>query len=133
MALLSENVERFSFSHMGDFRFIPLIYSYFQTSSFRHLLMELGAVISCVLALLVIPLVTAPSYVLLSFISSILPSKRNIFTYLATILIRTAMINVYIGVRQLSLSYHTLGNISRSDQTRLACVVQQHPCERRGK
>ena len=76
--------------------------------------MELGAVISCVLALLVIPLVTAPSYVLLSFISSILPSKRNIFTYLATILIRTAMINVYIGVRQLSLSYHTLGNVSRS-------------------
>ena len=133
MALLSANFKRFSFSHMGHFKFIPLIYSYFQISSFLHLLMELGAVISCVLALLVIPLVTAPSCVLLSFISSVLPSKRNIFTYLATILIRTAMINVYIGVRQLSLSYHTLGNISRSDQTRLACVVQQHLCERRGK
>ena len=60
--------------------------------------MELGALLSCLLALLAIPLTSLPSYLLFSHLSTILPLKRNIFTHLDTLFLRLALARVYSGV-----------------------------------
>ena len=68
--------------------------------------MELGALLSCLLALLAIPLTTLPSVLLLSFLSSILPHKRNIFTHLDIFFVKIALFNVYYGVRNIQPLNH---------------------------
>ena len=79
-------------------------------SSSANLLMELGAVISCLLALLAIPLTSLPSYLLFSHLSTILPLKRNIFTHLDTLFIWIGFIRViFLGSQHIALLVlHTL-------------------------
>ena len=61
-------------------------------------MMDLGAVVPWLLALLAVPLTTLPSLLLLSYLTSILPVKRNIFTHLDTLFLRLALARVYSGV-----------------------------------
>ena len=64
----------------------------------ENLLMDLGALVPWLLALLSVPLTTLPSLLLLSYLTFILPVKRNIFTHLDTLFLRLALARVYSGV-----------------------------------
>ena len=61
-------------------------------------MMELGAVLSCLLVLLTTFLTTVSSLLLLSYLSSILPVKRNTFTFLDTLFIKIAVFNAFSAV-----------------------------------
>ena len=64
----------------------------------ENLLMDLSTLVPWLLALLSVPLTTLPSLLLLSYLTSILPVKRNIFTHLDTLFLRLALARVYSGV-----------------------------------
>ena len=76
-------------------------------------MMELGAVLSCLLVLLTTFLTTVSSLLLLSYLSSILPVKRNIFTYLDTFFIKAGLLWTYFWVNKILwlLKYYINKNI----------------------
>ena len=78
-----------------------------KSNHFQMELMELSAVIRLLLALLAVPLTSLPSFLLLSYLTSILPVKRNIFTHMDTLFLKIALAKVYSGV---SLEIHHLFN-----------------------
>ena len=63
--------------------------------------MSVGAIATCILSLLSAILVTPLVLLLNSYLASILPYKKNIFTYLDQFFIRVALFRVYAGVRSL--------------------------------
>ena len=63
--------------------------------------MSVGAIATCLLSLLSAILVTPLVLLLNSYLASILPYKKNIFTYLDQFFIRVALFRVYAGVRSL--------------------------------
>ena len=63
--------------------------------------MNVGAIATCLLSLLSAILVTPLVLLLNSYLASILPYKKNIFTYLDQFFIRVALFRVYAGVRSL--------------------------------
>jgi len=60
--------------------------------------MSVGAVVTWLLSLLSAVLVTPLAIHLNGYLASILPYKRNIFTYLDQFFIRVALLRVYAGV-----------------------------------
>ena len=62
--------------------------------------MSVGAIATCLLSLLSAILVTPLVLLLNSYLASILPYKKNIFTYLDQFFIRVALFRVYAGVRE---------------------------------
>ena len=60
--------------------------------------MVVGAVVTCLLSLLSAFAITPLVLLLNSFLVSILPIKRNLFTYLDQFFIRVALFRVYVGV-----------------------------------
>ena len=60
--------------------------------------MTFGAIITCLLSLLSAICITPLVLLLNSFLASILPYKRNLFTYLDRFFIRVALFRVYAGV-----------------------------------
>ena len=60
--------------------------------------MSVGAIATCLLSLLSAILVTPLVLLLNSYLASILPYKKNIFTYLDQFFIRVALFRVYAGV-----------------------------------
>ena len=60
--------------------------------------MTVGAVVTCLLSLLSAIAITPLVLLLNSFLASILPYKRNLFTYLDQFFIRVALFRVYAGV-----------------------------------
>ena len=60
--------------------------------------MDVGAVVTCLLSLLSAFAITPLVLLLNSFLVSILPIKRNLFTYLDQFFIRVALFRVYVGV-----------------------------------
>ena len=71
-------------------------------------MMELGAVLSCLLVLLTTFLTTVSSLLLLSYLSSILPVKRNIFTYLDTLFIKLGLFWTYFWVNKYTVILQVL-------------------------
>ena len=63
--------------------------------------MSVGAIATCLLSLLSAILVTPLVLLLNSYLASILPCKKNIFTYLDQFFIRVALFRVYAGVSSL--------------------------------
>ena len=63
--------------------------------------MSVGAIATCLLSLLSAILVTPLVLLLNSYLASILPYKKNLFTYLDQFFIRVALFRVYAGVRSL--------------------------------
>ena len=63
--------------------------------------MNVGAIATCLLSLLSAILVTPFVLLLNSYLASILPYKKNIFTYLDQFFIRVALFRVYAGVSSL--------------------------------
>ena len=63
--------------------------------------MNVGAIATCLLSLLSAILVTPLVLLLNSYLASILPYKKNIFTYLDQFFIRVALFRVYAGVSSL--------------------------------
>ena len=64
--------------------------------------MSVGAVVTWLLSLLSAVLVTPLVIHLNGYLASILPYKRNIFTYLDQFFIRAALLRVYAGVSTFS-------------------------------
>ena len=60
--------------------------------------MDAGAIVSCLLCLISAIAITPLVLLLNSFLVSILPVKRNLFTYLDQFFIRVALFDVYAGV-----------------------------------
>ena len=63
--------------------------------------MTVGAVFTCLLSLLSAIAITPLVLLLNSYLASILPYKKNIFTYLDQFFIRVALFRVYAGVSSL--------------------------------
>ena len=61
-------------------------------------MLTLGALITCLLSLLSAIAITPLFLLLNSFLASILPYKKNLFTYLDQFFIRVALFRVYAGV-----------------------------------
>ena len=78
--------------------------------------MSVGAIATCLLSLLSAILVTPLVLLLNSYLASILPYKKNIFTYLDQFFIRVALFRVYAGVRSLvnTLKFSLYKSIRRS-------------------
>ena len=68
--------------------------------------MSVGAIATCLLSLLSAILVTPLVLLLNSYLASILPYKKNIFTYLDQFFIRVALFRVYAGVNTLKHSLY---------------------------
>ena len=68
--------------------------------------MSVGAVVTWLLSLLSAVLVTPLVIHLNGYLASILPYKRNIFTYLDQFFIRAALLRVYAGVSTFFILEH---------------------------